>query len=93
MCVATPMRLVSVSGDEGRAEQGGVTRSVSLALLESAAPGDYVLIHAGFAIAVVDEEEARLSLEAIAECAGFDSPEPPPEGAIPPEDEHGAPRP
>jgi hydrogenase expression/formation protein HypC len=68
MCVATPMRLVTVSGNDGIAEQGGVRRKISLALLESASPGDYVLIHAGFAIAKVDEEEALLTLEAIAAC-------------------------
>jgi hydrogenase expression/formation protein HypC len=68
MCVATPMKLVTVKGDEGVAELGGVTRKVSLALLESASPGDYVLIHAGFAIAKVDEEEAMLTIEAIAAC-------------------------
>jgi hydrogenase expression/formation protein HypC len=68
MCVAAPMRLIEVQGEEGRAELDGVTRTVSLALLDSAAPGDYVLIHAGFAIAKLDEEEARLTLEAIAAC-------------------------
>ncbi len=68
MCVATPMRLASVEGDQGLAELGGVTRKVSLALLESAAPGDYVLVHAGFAIAKVDEEEAALTIEALAAC-------------------------
>ncbi len=71
MCVATPMRLVAVDGDEGRAELDGVERKVSLALLESAVPGDYILIHAGFAIAVVDEEEARRTLEDLAEIDGL----------------------
>jgi len=59
------MRLVSVEGEVGQAELGGVTRKVSLALLPDAAIGDYVLVHAGFAIGKVDEEEARLTLEAI----------------------------
>jgi hydrogenase expression/formation protein HypC len=72
MCVAAPMRLVAVDGDEGVAELGGVTRKVSLALLGSASPGDYVLIHAGFAIAKVDEEEAMLTIEAIAACGDED---------------------
>jgi len=73
MCVATPMRLVSLSGNEGIVEEGGVRRKVSLALLASAAIGDYLLIHAGFAIAIVDEEEARLSIEAIEACADGDA--------------------
>jgi hydrogenase expression/formation protein HypC len=75
MCIATPMRLVKIQGDEGLAEQGGVTRKVSLALLDSVAVGDFVLIHAGFAIAVLDEEEALLDIEAIEACAeGGDDP-------------------
>jgi hydrogenase expression/formation protein HypC len=68
MCVATPMLLVEARGDEGIAEQGGVRRKLSLALLDSVAVGDYVLVHAGFAIAVVDREEARLSIEALEAC-------------------------
>lgn len=69
MCVAAPMRLVELSGDEGIAEQGGVRRKVSLALLDSVGIGDFVLVHAGFAIAVMDEEEALRDIEAIEACA------------------------
>ncbi len=69
MCVAAPMRLVEAEGEQGIAEQGGVRRKVSLALLGSAKAGDYVLVHAGFAIAIVDEEEAALGLEALEACA------------------------
>jgi hydrogenase expression/formation protein HypC len=69
MCVATPMRLVKIDGDEGIVEEGGVRRKISLSLLGSAAIGDYLLIHAGFAIAIVDEEEAKLSIEAIEACS------------------------
>jgi hydrogenase expression/formation protein HypC len=63
------MRLVELRGDEAVAEQGGVTRKISIALLESAKIGDFVLVHAGFAIAIIDEEEARLDLDAIEACA------------------------
>lgn len=71
MCVAAPMRLVEINGGEGIAELGGVRRKVSLVLLESAALGDYVLVHAGFAIGKVDEEEAKLTLEALGECSEY----------------------
>jgi hydrogenase expression/formation protein HypC len=71
MCVAMPMRVMEISKDgEGMAEVGGVRRSVSFMLLGDVAPGDYVMVHAGFAIAKVDEEEARLTLDALAECGG-----------------------
>jgi hydrogenase expression/formation protein HypC len=66
------MRLVSIAGEAGKAELGGVLRDVSLALLPDAELGDYVLVHAGFAIGKVDEEEARLTLDALAEIAGCD---------------------
>jgi len=67
MCLAVPLRLSSVEGDSGRVEEGGVTREVSLALLPEARPGDHVLIHAGFAIQVIDEEEARQTLALLRE--------------------------
>jgi hydrogenase expression/formation protein HypC len=70
MCVAAPMRLVSIEGDRGRAELGGVLREISLALLPGAAIGDYVLVHAGFAIGTVDEELARATLDDLEEIAG-----------------------
>lgn len=69
MCMATPMRIVEVSGGEGTVELGQVRRKVSLALLPGAKVGAYVLVHAGFAIGEVDEEEARLTLEAIGAVA------------------------
>jgi hydrogenase expression/formation protein HypC len=70
MCVAAPMRLVSIEGERGRAELGGVLREVSLALLPGAAVGDYVLVHAGFAIGMVDEDRARATLDDLADIAG-----------------------
>lgn len=71
MCVAAPMRLVGIDGDEGAAELGGVRRRVSLALLDAPKIGDYVLVHAGFAIAVVDEADAALAIEAMEACADY----------------------
>jgi hydrogenase expression/formation protein HypC len=71
MCVAMPMKVLEISSDgEGMAELGGVRRRVSFKLLGDVAPGQYVLVHAGFAIAKVDEEEAQASLDALAECGG-----------------------
>jgi hydrogenase expression/formation protein HypC len=71
MCVAMPMKVVEISGDgEGLAEVGGVRRKVSFKLLGDVGLGEYVIVHAGFAIGKVDEEEAQLTLDALAECSG-----------------------
>ena len=67
MCLAVPTRIVSIEGQEAEAEIGGVRRRVSVALTPEARAGDYVLIHAGFAISVLDEQEARESLELFKE--------------------------
>ena len=68
MCVATPMRIIELNGSEAKVELGGVTRMISISLLESALVGDYVLIHAGFAIGKLNEAEAMLTLKELAEC-------------------------
>ncbi|HUK13088.1 MAG TPA: HypC/HybG/HupF family hydrogenase formation chaperone [Thermoanaerobaculaceae bacterium] len=67
MCLAVPMRLVERRGEDGIAELDGVRREVSLALEPDARPGDHVLIHAGYAIGVVDEAEAAATLELLRE--------------------------
>ena len=56
MCLAVPVRLVSRDGDLGEVEVSGVRRRTDLRLLPDAAPGDLVLLHAGFAISRVDQE-------------------------------------
>ncbi|MDQ2694657.1 MAG: HypC/HybG/HupF family hydrogenase formation chaperone [Pseudomonadota bacterium] len=71
MCLAIPGRIIAVSGDEplfrqGRVDFGGVVREVSLACTPAAAVGRYVLVHAGIAIAVLDEDEARRTLDCLA---------------------------
>jgi hydrogenase expression/formation protein HypC len=58
MCLAIPMRLIERDQQSGVAELKGVRRRVSLMLLPEARVGDQILIHAGFAIAAVDPEEA-----------------------------------
>lgn len=59
MCLAIPMELLTVQGEEGEVSRGGVSQRVCLALLPEAEVGDYVLVHAGYAIARVDAEEAE----------------------------------
>lgn len=69
MCLAIPALVKSIDGVMARAEIGGVERPVSLALTPEAQVGDYVLIHTGYAIAVIDEEEAYETLRLFAELA------------------------
>lgn len=59
------MKLINIDGDEGIAEAGGLRKNVNLSLMKSAKIGDYILIHAGFAIEKVKEAEARKTLKAI----------------------------
>jgi len=61
------MRLVKINGDEGMAESGGLKRAANLSLLKDARVGDYILIHAGFAIEKLKTEEARKTLKALRE--------------------------
>ena len=71
-----PMRVLEITDDgDGVVESGGVRRRVSFKLLGEVAVGDYVIVHAGFAIGKVDEAEAALTLEAFAACGeGGDGP-------------------
>lgn len=70
MCLAVPMKLESISGDLGVVDIGGVKRQIGLTLLEDAKIGDYVLVHAGFAIQRLNEEEAEETLKLLEELAG-----------------------
>lgn len=69
MCLAVPMKLIEVSGESGVAESGGVTVPVALQLLDDPKVGDYVIVHAGFAIQTIDTEEAQERLKLFAEMA------------------------
>jgi len=71
MCLAIPTLVTSIEGITARAEVGGVERAISLALTPEARVGDYVLIHTGFAISVIDEEEAQETLRLLEELAEF----------------------
>lgn len=63
MCLAVPGKIESIEGAEpmlrtGRVSFGGIVKTVSLAYVPEATIGDYVLVHVGFAISIVDEKEA-----------------------------------
>lgn len=71
MCLAIPTQIKSIDGLMAEVEMGGVRRRVSLVLTPEARVGDYVIVHTGFAISVLDEEEAQESLRLFAEMAAL----------------------
>lgn len=74
MCLAIPMRIESIDGDRAVVEVSGTRRAISVALLEGPAVGDYVLVHAGFAIQRIDEAEAAETARLLAEFTTGDVP-------------------
>jgi hydrogenase expression/formation protein HypC len=69
MCLAVPVLLKKVEGKEGEVEIGGIGRRISLWLTPEAKVGDYVLMHTGYAISIVDRAEAEETLEIFREIA------------------------
>lgn len=79
MCLAVPGKIVSVKEDDSmlrmaRVSFGGVIKEVSLAYTPEAGPGDYVIVHAGFALNRIDEQEAQEILDMLAELAAQEPP-------------------
>ncbi len=67
MCLAIPVQITSIEGSEAEVEFGGIAQKISVFLTPEAEVGDYVLLHTGYAIAVVDEEEAQETLRIFEE--------------------------
>ncbi|TKJ35479.1 MAG: hydrogenase assembly protein HypC [Planctomycetes bacterium B3_Pla] len=72
MCLAVPARIVELDGDKAVVDAMGNRWKAKTTLLPDAKLGDLVLIHAGFAISLVDEEEAKKTWQLIAEISEFD---------------------
>ncbi len=70
MCLAVPAKVTEIKDAMGRVEISGVTRDVSLMLLPETKVGDYVLVHAGFAMQIVDEKSALETNALLAEMNG-----------------------
>lgn len=88
MCLAVPGQVIDIRGDDpllrtARVNFSGVIKEASLACTPEAVVGDYVLVHVGVAISVVDSGEAEQTfayLRQMGELDGLESPAPPPEG-------------
>lgn len=69
MCLAVPSKIICINGDIAEVEIGGLKRHVSLQLVPEAKVGNYVIVHAGFAIEILDEESARQTLKLLEEIS------------------------
>ena len=78
MCLAIPGKLVEITDEMdntfrlGKVSFGGIMKDVNLALVPDAVPGDYVLVHVGAAISIVDEEEAKKTFELLEQLGETD---------------------
>ncbi len=63
MCVAVPAKVIKINGNNAEINSMGVTINIDISLVPDVAPGDFVIVHAGFAIQIIDNEEAQKTLE------------------------------
>ncbi|MBI4774834.1 MAG: HypC/HybG/HupF family hydrogenase formation chaperone [Deltaproteobacteria bacterium] len=69
MCLAIPARIISIEQDFAQVDMGGNRLKISTLLMDQLCVGDYVIVHAGFAIHKVDEQEAQESLRLLREIS------------------------
>lgn len=77
MCLAVPGKILDVSGADpimrtGRVDFGGIVKEINLAYVPEAQVGEYVIVHAGFAISTLDETEANTVFEYLREIGDLD---------------------
>ena len=77
MCLAVPGKLLTITGDDpifrtGRVSFGGIVKEVNLAYVPEVQVGEYVLVHVGFAISTIDEEEAQKVFKYLKEMDELD---------------------
>jgi len=78
MCLAVPGKIMMISGDDslsrmGKIDFSGISKEISLAYLPEAKIDDYVIVHAGFAISIIDQQEAKESLKAFQQLDDFEA--------------------
>lgn len=71
MCLAVPAKILEIEGFNATVDIGGVVREASLRLTPDAQVGDYVLLHTGYAIEVLSDEEAADTLAIVQEAVGI----------------------
>ena len=73
MCLAIPALIQSTEGDIAQVDIGGISRPISILLTPDVKVGDYVLIHTGYAISILDQEEAQETLKLLEEMARYEA--------------------
>lgn len=68
MCLGIPGLVVVIKGENAKVDVAGAKKDVSLALMDNVKKGDYVIVHAGFAIEKIDEAKAQETLRLISEA-------------------------
>jgi hydrogenase expression/formation protein HypC len=71
MCLAVPVQVKSILGEEAEVESGGIIYKASIMLVPDVKVGDYVLLHTGYAISIVEKEEAEKTLQIFQELDKF----------------------
>lgn len=65
MCLGIPLKIIKIKGEEATVESSGLTRKIGLHLVKNVKVGDYVIVHAGFAIEKLDEKRAKETLSIL----------------------------
>ncbi len=65
MCLAIPVKIIKITGTLAEVDMGGTRRQADIRCIDAVKPGDYILVHAGFAIEKLDEKEAKETLELL----------------------------
>ena len=73
MCLSIPARIVSINGDKARVSLGGAEYNAALNLVDDVKVGDYILLHSGFAIQKIDEDEAKETMRLLNEILEKDT--------------------
>ena len=72
MCLAVPVKIVAINGTNAEIDIGGLKRQISIQLTPEAKPGDYALVHTGYAISLMNEAEAQETLAIFEKMAELD---------------------
>jgi hydrogenase expression/formation protein HypC len=67
MCLSIPGKVIKISGDTAEVTVGGTIINVGIQMLENVKENDYVLVHAGFALQIIDEKDALITLQLLSE--------------------------
>ncbi len=73
MCISVPMKVIEINGQRGIADIGGMSQQIDLRFLSDVEVGDYVIVHAGFALQRLDQNEAEETLSLLREVLAHEA--------------------